>query len=89
MKTQINNSDQSKRATSRLKLIQGLHLTPTEKKQIKTIIAGGVSSARFGLKTYNVQSLGNSMYQVIQQQKYRDDLNRSCERESNYVIQLY
>lgn len=70
-----------------MKLIEGLHLTATEKRHIAEIIGKGWQSGNSGRKSYLVRPAGE-YWRVRITTKERDDFGRPSDRVQSVVVSL-
>lgn len=70
----------------KIKLLEGLHLTSTERRHITELLDAGVSVASSRLKTYRAEKLGVGRYGVEIETKERDSQNRKTVRQHRVII---
>ena len=72
--------------TIKIKLLEGLHLTATERRHITELLDAGFSVASSRLKTYRAAKLGDGRYRVEIETKERDSQNRKTVRQHLVII---
>jgi hypothetical protein len=66
--------------TIKINLIEGLHLTVTERRHIGQLLEAGASIAASKQKTYRAERLTDDTYRVAIESKERDSQNRPAVR---------
>jgi hypothetical protein len=69
-----------------IKMLEGLHLTQTEKKQITAIINKGWESAHTKNKSYLIKKIYNDNFAVQITSKEFNDYGKRDDRTRKYVV---
>jgi stage III sporulation protein SpoIIIAA len=71
-----------------IKMIEGLHLTATNKKHIAHMIANDMKDASNASFDYTITSIENDIVKLTMTKRELDDRGRKVSRRGNYVIKF-
>ena len=70
-----------------IKMIEGLHLTAADKRDIAAVISNGWTRGVTKQKRYDLAPLGGNRYSVTLTKKESNDWGRAVSRVSKFVVE--